>query len=255
MSDEQSRPRHLSLPNVEPTHYERNLLQKVVCELRFPTLYSLDSSKPPLSFATALRKTYTEHQVANDLNLSPTGVAQAFAHVFNDKRRRLAVSLRSSAVTIESAAYRSFEEFSSQVEHVIEAAEKVIDSEFFTRVGLRYINAVPYDPGTISKWVNPTLVQALADGIYGDAMEHHARVSGTTESGGYSFTHGLGVNSGTGKREYILDFDFSQEDVEVRETKGVLARLHELEFKMFHWSIGKAALEQLGTGTAKQQRR
>ena len=254
MSADLSSSRKLTLPSIEAVHYQRNLIQKTVCELRFPTLYSLDSHKPPVSFATALRKTYPEHAVMNDLNVSSSGVAQAFAHVFTDKKRRLAVSLRPSAISIEASAYHSFEDFASQVAQVVEASEKVIDSEFFTRVGLRYINTVPYDPATIAQCVNPALVQALADGIYGDAIEHHGRVSGTTDAGGFAFSHGLGVNSSSGKKEYVLDLDFFQEDVGVRETGKVLTELHELEFRMFHWCIGKAAFDHLGTATPKHRK-
>lgn len=239
-------PRVLTLPSVEPAHFARNFIKQAVCELRFPTLFELESVRPPTGFAQALRKEYPIYAGLNDFNVGPGGVAQAQAHTFKSKRSNWTVTLRASAISLSTSNYDSFEGFEERLAFLVTAAAKVIDSDFFTRVGLRYINSIPFGAADIHEWVNPALVGVLGSGIYGDVQEHSQRVIGITAFGGYSFQHGLGLAVGGKQQEYVLDFDFFCEDVAVNETIEVARKLHEQEFAMFNWALGERSREQLG---------
>lgn len=232
----------LSLPLVDSAHFERNLIRQVVCELRFPTLYELEDARPPMSFAKALRKDYPHQESGNDLNVGVGSVAHPTVHTF--RSNRWTVALRASTISIETHHYLSYDELRSRVQQVVDAAAKVIDSEFFTRIGLRYINSVPYKRADLSKWVNPDLVGTLSSGLFGDVAEHSQRVSGPTEFGNFLFQHGLGTRGN--RQEYVLDFDFSAENVEVGACMASLDRLHKLEFSMFMWSLGDDGKKFLG---------
>lgn len=244
-------PRHLALPPAKPARFKRNFIRQAVCELRFPTLFELEAARPPLNFSQALRKEYPTYEPLSDLNLSGASVAQAHAHLFKSKRSHWAVTLRASAITLETSHYTSFDEFEDRLTFILKAAEKIIDSDFFTRVGLRYINGVPFNNEDIRKWINPVLVEVLGSGIYGDVQEHSQRVSGTTLLGGYMFQHGLRIEKQTMQPEYVLDFDFFREDVTVAETIEVVRNLHEQEFSMFSWALGEQAKAHLGPSTLK----
>lgn len=246
-------PRPLALPSAEPAHFARNFIRQAVCELRFPTLFELEGARPPLSFSQALRKEYPTYEPMNDVNLSPGGLAQARAHSFKSKQARWRVALRASAISVETSHYDSFAELEHRLAFVLKAAEKVIDSSFFTRVGLRYINSIPFGDDDIREWINPALVGAFGAGIYGEATEHSQRVSGTTSVGGYLFQHGLSLDPKNQQQEYVLDFDFFCEDVEVADTMEVARSLHEQEFAMFSWAIGDRAKGHLGPSTLSKQ--
>lgn len=254
MNSPTASPQPLAVPHAEPAHFARNFIRQAVCELRFPTLFELEAGRPPTSFSQALRKEYPLYEVGNDLNVSVGGVAQAHVHFFKSKRARWTVTLRASAISVETSNYDAFDELEARLDFIVKAAEKIIDSEFFTRVGLRYVNSVPYNLTEIHEWVNPAIVGALGTGLYGDVVEHSQRVSGPTTSGGYLFQHGLGVNPQNGQREYILDFDFFREDVAVTETTDVVRRLHDLEFAMFTWALGQRAKAHLGPSTLDERR-
>ncbi|MGC4062574.1 MAG: TIGR04255 family protein [Aquabacterium sp.] len=232
----------LSVPLVASAHFERNLIRQAVCELRFPTLYELEDARPPIAFAKALRKDYPHHESGNDLNVGVGGLAHPFVHTF--RSNRWTVTLRASAIAVETHQYISYAEFRTKVQQVIEAAVKIIDSDFFTRVGLRYINSVPYNQPEMEKWVNPVLMQALSSGIYGDVTEHSQRISGVTESGNYLFQHGIGVRNS--RQEYVLDFDFSSENIAVDDCLPTIDKLHEQEFSMFIWALGDNSKAYLG---------
>ncbi len=187
------------------------------------------------------------HSVLNAVQVGPASLANANAHQFSSKKSRWVVVLKSSAITLETAKYDSFDEFEVQLRTVIEAAKQTIDSDFFTRIGLRYINTLPCDPRDVDGWVNPSLVGPLVEGVYGDVEAHFQQIRGTTEFGGYFFQHGLGLESGPkgGKSGYVLDYDFYQEDVAVSEALATVRRLHELEFSLFSWSLGDRARDFL----------
>lgn len=240
------------MPQVQPVRYRRNIIHKAVCELKFPTLYGLEREKPPVALANALRKLYPQHSILDGVNVGPTGVAQNFAYLFADKKNRTQVVFRASSLALETTNYQTFEEFIDRLLTVVELAKAVIDADFFTRVGLRYINKLPFEQATIADWVNPQLVSALAGGLFGVPDEFNGRIAGRTENGGFSFSHGIGQNADTNKLDYLLDFDFWQEDVALADTKVVVTGLHDEEHRMFHWSLGTAAFDYMGPATPKE---
>ena len=261
----------LSVPQADKALFAKNFIRQAVCELRFPTLYELEGAKPPPSFAHALRKEYPHQEVVNSISLSNSGPDSANNHLFRSKTKSWTVTLRAAAVVLETNNYSSFQIFKDRLEFVVQAASKVIDSDFFTRVGLRYINSVPYERKEIGEWVNPSLVAPLMEGVYGDPLEYAGRVIGTTENGGYILQHGiqtttsrqrgigpLGVGQGqnihpsaTIQNEYALDFDLYSEDVELADVMDTVQRLHDLEYSLFNWAIGPAAKKHLGPSTLR----
>lgn len=241
----------LAVPPAAASHFTKNFIRQAVCELRFPTLYEFDQLRPPVKFALALRKEYPSYNAVKDVDLIG-GSPQVHGHQFKSKKGRWTVTFRASAVSIETSNYDSFTELRERLAFIIKTAELVIDSDFFTRVGLRYINSVPYNEDDICDWINPQLVGVLGSGLYGDTKDHSARVSGSTVAGSYLFQHGLAINQDSRKREYFLDFDFSQEDVAISDTLEVVDVLHENEFSMFTWALGSTAKEYLGPSALKK---
>lgn len=240
--------RLLNVPSVDPAHYSRNFIRNAVCELRFPTIFEIEDQRPPSSFWRAVRKDFPMHSVMSGVHVGPASLAKANAHQFSSKKSRWVLVLKSSAITLETARYDSFDEFEAQLRIVIEAAKETIDSDFFTRIGLRYINTLPCGPREIDGWVNPSLVGPLVEGVYGDVEVYSQQIRGTTGAGGYLFQHGLGVEAGpnSGKNGYVLDYDFYQEEVAVSDALATVRRLHELEFSLFSWSLGDRARDFLG---------
>lgn len=240
------------VPEASPRTFERNLIRQAVCELRFPTLFSLNAQKPPAAFGSALRKEFPDYQPANEVNFSQNSFEQSFSHTFKAKKGFWTVTLRPSAITLETSTYSSFENFKEKLALIIKAADGVIDSQFFTRVGLRYINTLPYKIESIADWVNPALVAPLAQGIYGDPVEHSGRVTRVNPDGtGYTFAHGVGTNQQSGSKEYVLDLDFFQEDVPLDSALDVIDELHSREYNMFMWSLAPCAIEHMGKSKEK----
>lgn len=239
---------HLSVPAVEHQHFNTNFIRIAVCEARFPTLYDIDDPRPPKEFAHALRREYPVHNLGRRVTLDGTSqVDKTNAHVFTSRNSRWTVNLTASTLSLETSRYDSFLDFEKRIGFLIDACQTFIDSDFFTRLGIRYVNTLPYDRDRIGQWVNPLLVNALANGTYGDVTECGQAIRGTTEAGGFFFQHGIGKDSD--KRAYALDFDFYAENVEISEAAGVIKDLHKRQFEMFIWSLGESAKEHLRTAS------
>lgn len=241
--------RPLNVPPAERAHYPRNLIRQAVCELRFPTLFEIDDPRPPAAFWKSIRKSFPLHDVLKDVNVSSTAVAQGSAHQFRSsppkagRPPRWTVTLRPTAVSLETTQYGTFEEFDEQLQSVVEAAQPTIESDFFTRVGLRYINVLPCEPNEIDGWLNPAVIGPVASGVFGEIDEHMYQVRGSTDCGGYLFQVYLGEDNNRRHRRFAVDFDFYQEQVAVSDAIPVVRRLHQLEFSLFNWSLGEKALD------------
>jgi uncharacterized protein (TIGR04255 family) len=240
----------LNVPTADAAHYTKNFIRLATCELRFPTLLELEEHAP-VAFSKAVRKEYPTYTRQTAVNVNPGGLAQAANHSFRSKNGRWTVTVRAAAISLETSDYDSFAEFEQRLGFVLHAAGSTIDTDFFTRVGLRYVNAVDFERATIRDWVNPSLVGALGEGVFGDVDEHWQRVRGLTDVGGYIFQHGLAIQPGSTKCEYVLDFDLYKEEVPVAETVPVVRKLHALEFSLFRWSLGEKALAKLGPSDLK----
>ena len=238
---------HLAVPAAKAARFKSNFIRQAVCELKFPTLYELEEGRPPKAFALALRKEYPNQAYGNQVKVGVGPVTHSVVHTFSSKKSAWTVTLRAASVSLETSNYGSFEEFKGRLTHVVQAAVPVIDSDFFTRVGLRYINTVPYTRAAIGEWVNPLLVGPLAQGIYGDPTECASQVTGRTRVGGYRLQHGIASIEGQlPNSAYVLDFDFFAEDVPVKEAIETVQQLKELEFSFFMWTLGQAARAELG---------
>ncbi len=244
---------NLSVPQAPQTHYVRNFIKQAVCELRFPTLYELEGPRPPPSFAHALRKNYPNHAVVESVTVGGPTPSRSNVHSFKSRHQDWTVNLTASSVVLETTKYDSFAEFKDRLALILKASGPIIDCDFFTRVGLRYINLLPYSRPEIRNWVNPALVGALSDGIFGDAIEHNGRIGGTILGGGYLLQHGVVSAPAGGPSMYSLDFDFSSEDVTLDTTLDVVENLHSQEHSFFQWALGPKAKEYLGPSNVKEQ--
>jgi len=239
--------KYLALPDAEPARFARNFVTTAVCELRFPTLFELEADPPPRDFVKAIRQAYPIHAINRQVSVNATGTSEHLVHTFGGgKSAGWTVSLGAAAVTLETVSYHSFDDFLKRVEMIVNAAGLVIDSSFFTRIGLRYQNAIPGIGSDICQWVNPALVAALGSGVFGDAQEYSGRMSGLiAEGSGFTLMHGIGMDK-KGKTSYILDIDTYSENIELVESLAVLKDLHRQSYNVFSWCAGEKAWDYLG---------
>ena len=243
----------VSLRSNNIDRYKRNFLRQAVCELRFPTLLELGDSRPPASLVSALRKEYPHLELANEVTLG-IGVANhdsSNTHIFRSAKMTWSVSIKQSALTIETTAYTEYENLKERVLRAVDAASKVIDSDFFTRIGLRYVNVIDTggdDPA--DGWINPVLVAPLRAGCFSGVQEYAGKLQLAAIDGGCLLQHGIRIKpqqrpGETIFPEYLLDIDTYRNEVALSDTAKALDLMHAQAFDFFDWAIGEKAREYL----------
>ncbi|MCW8933727.1 MAG: TIGR04255 family protein [Gammaproteobacteria bacterium] len=248
----------LAVPVDESVRYKTNFIKTAVCELRFPTLLELENT-PPIKFQTALRKQYPyyseEHGLSIGLGSSSAGGKR---YLFESKKRDWTISLKSSSISLETNKYTDFEDFYERFDLMLKAIGNLLDTDFFTRVGLRYINSVPLpsnnmDRSDIDKWINPVLVAPLKGDELGSLKTFHCEISGSVEDGGYTFRHGFAPpnNQDRDALSYMLDYDYFKDGVEYDDVLAIIKKFNVQNFSFFKWSLGNKSIEALGEGKNK----
>ena len=227
--------------------FKRNFLKQAVCELRFPTLMELAGPKPPTSLVTALRKEYPHLELSNEVTLNmgaQTGADNV--HIFRSSKATWSVTLKQNAIALETTKYTEYAEMRERLLKVIAAAKQIIDSDFFTRVGLRYVNVVETS-GTegLETWVNSALVGPIVGGkSFKGVTELAGKFHLATEDGGCLLQHGLRHKTPLKPEElpdYVLDIDSYRTDVKVEDAMSALDIMHSQSFSLFDWSLGDKA--------------
>jgi len=249
----------LNVPLEDSVRYETNYIKTAVCELRFPTLLELENT-PPVKFQSALRKLYPFYNEEQSLSLNLASAPKAGkGYLFESKKRDWTITLRPNSISLETNKYTDFNDFYERFEFMLNAASNLLDTDFFTRVGLRYINSVPLpgnnmDRKDMAKWINPVLVAPLTSGELGSLKTFHCEVSGHIEDGGYTFRHGFAppeVNQDRNSLSYMLDYDYFKNGVEFDDVFNVIKKFNRQNFNFFKWSLADESVKALGNGENK----
>lgn len=233
-----------SIPRLERVEFERNFIRTAVCEIRFPTLVELQEGEP-LEFQRRLRKEYPIVDAGLNLGASHEGLTPV--KLMRSKDKRWTLALRASSLGIETSRYVGFADLRDRVARAVDLVGDLLDTDFFTRVGLRYTNVLTVGGASLASWVRPTLVADLEEGQYGDAEEYWHQIRLRTASGGLLLRHGLSKGLPRADREYSLDIDAYAESVDWSALQETLAALSRDAFSVFSWCIGPAAREHLGS--------
>lgn len=244
-------PKTLNLPETQDVEFETNFIKTAVCELRFPTLLEFET-KPPIQLQKELRKEYPIYEPQREVGIGPGAIENTMRYLFKSKEKEWTVSFKASAIAIETTRYTNFEEFEARLKNLLAKSKSLLDSDFFTRVGLRYIDEIAIEDGDLSGWVREELIMSLVQGTYGTVDRFLQEVRGSIENGRYTFRHEI-MRAGQGERQiYNLDFDFYEENVQAKSALSFISDFHKHSFRFFHWALGPKAIARLGKPTAKK---
>ncbi len=240
-------PKVLNVPHKESSPFSKNLIQLATCELRFPILLEFES-KPPIKLQSSLRKEYPRYDKNVSMTLRPGSKdpVEEIRHFFRSKKKNWTVSFRPFSIALETDTYTNFEEFKGRLLDVVKAAEETMDSDFLTRIGLRYINEIPVEQTDLEDWVNKELVSPLTSGHFGEVDRIFQEVRGRYSDGLFSLRHGYPGDGQGDKNRYIIDLDFYKEDIEVKDVGETLGSLHDSCYDLFDWTISDKARQFMG---------
>jgi uncharacterized protein (TIGR04255 family) len=212
-------------------------LRAVLCQLRFPPVYSLLGESGVAGFQEGLRKKYPNpsRMDASQLQLSPGAVqstSRAPTWRFTDSEGNWRASIGIDFVALETRKhYRDFAEFIARLEELLTVLDLTVHPDSATRVGLRKINELAHPsvskPSDWRDLLRDSLVGLPGDSDLPGFRHGMANVELQDEDdGALSIRHGfspqtslsvlLGGLAGTdsddalgGSLKYLLDLDYS----------------------------------------------
>ena len=243
-----------SFPSVERSVFERNYLHTVVIELRFPTFLRL-KEKEPIEISESIRQRFPIYEPAKEIEVTALGTTDPQPmYKFTTRSRDPVLSISTSKLALVTKNYKSFDDFISHVDYLINSAIPYVETTFFTRIGLRYINNVSgFKEGGLDvvDWINEDLIRPVGRRALGAIHVLENKLAGSLENGGgYTFRYGLSPPTEE-NRKFVLDWDYFREDVEVCDCIQLLKTFHNLHFPFFWWALGNKAREALKDGTAR----
>ncbi len=241
-----------SFAEVERRVFDRNFLDTVVVELRYPTYLRLNESEPR-AISESIRCRFPIYELKSEMQLTPLGTTNPQpVYQFTTRQGDPILEISASRLGLVTRKYQSFENMSSHVECLIEKVVPHLDTNFFTRVGLRYINRVSQiqESGIdVLDWINSDLVLPAAGGEIGTVSNMKSELTGKLKEGNYTFRYGLAPASSGERRSFLLDWDYYSEDIEVIKCIKLLNTFHDLHFPFFWWALGKKAKQVIENTT------
>lgn len=167
------------------TQYRSAPTHEVICQLRFPTILSINTTEPA-DFQEAIRADFPKYSRRQDApppkvtltNGNAPKVEQQPAVInysFLSEDNRWKINLTKDFIALSTLQYTSWEEFARHLDKLLAAFIKLYKPAYFQRVGLRYVNIFSRKKLGLedSKWaelVSPAYVGPLCEP---DAIEEN----------------------------------------------------------------------------------
>ena len=143
-------------------------LIRVIAQVRFPPILSIEKKDFVGSFQEAIREKYPilQPEQTQTLVFGPPGVVQPTFQLtwrFIDIADSWRVSLAPNFMALETTAYSSRRDFLERLEHLLIAFDKSFNPQIIERFGLRYIDRlIGQDLQNISSLVKPEMAGLMA---------------------------------------------------------------------------------------------
>lgn len=119
--------------------YEKSQLIEVICQLKFPTILSIES-RAPADFQEMIRSRFPRY-----MELEPPkrdGAAEPKSHCFISGDGRYKISLTRDFIALSTVGYSCWADFAAWLDEPLGHFIGVYKPAFFERIGLRYVNGI-----------------------------------------------------------------------------------------------------------------
>lgn len=241
-------------------------LVRVLCQLRFPAVLSVESQEFVAPFQEELRSKYPvlRQERTEGMMLGPAGFIPAKAETawrFQDLEGDWRVSLSSSFIALDTGKYTSRDQFIERLSEVVGAAERHIKPAVIDRIGLRYVDRLDGEAMTqLARLIRPEVL-GVVNGDVGSHLLHSMTESVFESQLGALLarwgrlpadsTHDANVMAAVGSPSWVLDLDmFSRPGEALAFTSGeVLPKVRayaERIHSFFRWCVKDEFLEYYG---------
>ena len=247
----------MPFPERERVVYKKNVLDSVICQLRFPRVLRI-AEKPPSEFQERIREeypTYNERQEGPEIPEPIRGLVHIpndVLHDFGSADGNWTLTLSAEFLSLTTTAYTQYEEFDQRLRVAVQALIDAFRPAFWSRIGLRYRDVF----GRSSLGFSPdegwgTLIQPHVVGELGAAAEISASIAQmqavsliklSIETPSFvRFFHGFadGPEKAKSKEQaYVLDSDFyTNQRTKIVDAHKLLGEFKIRSGRLFRWAI------------------
>lgn len=253
----------MQFPDYKRVVYERNPLNEVLCQLRFPSILKV-TSQQPVEFQEMIRTDYPilsinrpvelpAHNQAPELSTILESLEQMLAsdtlYTFTSEDSQWQVSLSKDFIGLSTKSYKKYEDFREKFQHILEIFEELYKPSSYIRIGLKYQDLVlPSRLGVQADW-KLLIKRHLIPELYSEELASSVKgiqkvIMLEFEDGNANLRHGI-VEVNDPDREiineqaYLIDTDLFTEQrvVGIENVFNYLANFNQLAGKLFRWSI------------------
>ncbi len=238
-------------------------LVRVIAQLRFPEVLSVEQREFVAPFQAAIRSVYPvlrEEQV-NRLLFGSEGVTTAKPQIvwrFSDTPGHWRVSLSSTFLALETTKYVSPRDLLSRLGVLLEALQKFVEPAQVDRLGIRYVDRVEgADVEDIARLVRPevrgtagtpaamNVVHSLSESVFALPDDHLVARWGVLPPN-TSFDPGIEPSAA---KSWILDLDMFSLTPMPFNVSGVIERAESFAariYTVFRWAVTDDFLKRFG---------
>ncbi len=249
----------MGFPDSPRVLYEKNPLEEVICQLRFPPILRIDA-QVPADFQDAVRAQYPlfeEERAADKFAGLPPEVAKIVeaellfrtgktGYKVRSADELWTVSLTRDFVSLSTRKYAQWNEFKGHLELPVKRFVQTYEPAFYSRIGLRYRNVIRRSALGLaevswSELLKPYIAGEFSSRDVSNHIIHASREIGIrlpNGNGQVVVRHGLALAKKTGEECYVIDSDFFVE--ERSETGDAFRRLEHFNREaghLFRWCI------------------
>ncbi len=249
----------MAFPETDRVVYERNTLEEVKSQIRFPPILSIEASTPA-TFQEQIREEFPYFEVKSPVKLPPgvpTGVAQAFerdfslvtgkTYAFSSDDRMSALVLSKDQLSLVTRRYERWEGFRSRLAKALESFAGTYHPSFFNHVCVRYKNSIRREPLGLSNdvrwsdlvqpWIlGPLAVTSTAERV--EAIQATCVIQLPAINGKIAATFALGIHQPSKEPAFIIDAHvFNDVRKEITDVLPCLDTLHHQAGLFFRWCI------------------
>lgn len=122
------------------SHYLTPIVHEVVCQLRFPTILSINATEPA-DFQEQIREAFPKYTARQEKAAQPN-MPPVINHTFISEDNRWKLNLTKDFLSLSTLQYASWSEFAAQIDQPLAEFIRIYKPAHFSRVGLRYMNLV-----------------------------------------------------------------------------------------------------------------
>lgn len=172
----------MPFPEAKRVLYGRNPLDQVVCQLRFPPILKIDAELPA-EFQEKVRRHFSNFSEASEWHVEiypelrseiPPDVLRQVLQSSGNKNYEFSsddglwkISLTRNFVALTTKRYLRWEEFKEKLNIPLNALIEVYSPDYFSRVGLRYVDVIRRSTLNLSDIGWNELLQPYIAGILG----------------------------------------------------------------------------------------